>query len=267
MKHFYISFFTFLFSIGLYAQSVFINEIHYDNSGGDMNEGVEIAGPAGTDLTGWSIEFYNGTNGTVYSTLSLSGIIDDELASGLGAVSFLESGIQNGAPDGLALIDNMGSVVQFLSYEGVITATAGAASGTTSVDIGVSENGSTPIGESLQLTGVGEVYSDFSWTGPTFASLGTLNTGQTPTLSTKDIKLYSNISIFPNPTNTGYVNLDTKSNAIVKVVVYDVLGKQILSKSLNNTNKRLDVSNLKTGVYILKLSQNNNSTTKKLVIK
>ena len=35
--------------------TVFINEIHYDDntSTGDVNEGVEIAGPAGTDLTGW----------------------------------------------------------------------------------------------------------------------------------------------------------------------------------------------------------------------
>ena len=37
------------------AISVFINEIHYDNTGTDANEAIEIAGPAGTDLTGWSI--------------------------------------------------------------------------------------------------------------------------------------------------------------------------------------------------------------------
>jgi hypothetical protein len=34
---------------------VFINEIHYDNAGTDVGEGVEIAGTAGMDLTGWSI--------------------------------------------------------------------------------------------------------------------------------------------------------------------------------------------------------------------
>jgi len=38
---------------GLFAQTpVFINEIHYDNEGTEANEGVEVAGPAGTDLTG-----------------------------------------------------------------------------------------------------------------------------------------------------------------------------------------------------------------------
>ncbi len=34
------------------TSTVFINEIHYDNTSTDANEGVEIAGPAGTNLTG-----------------------------------------------------------------------------------------------------------------------------------------------------------------------------------------------------------------------
>ena len=37
-----------LFSSLLFSQSVFVNEIHYDNDGADISEGVEIAGPAGT---------------------------------------------------------------------------------------------------------------------------------------------------------------------------------------------------------------------------
>ena len=43
--------------------AVFINEIHYDNGGTDTGEAIEIAGPAGTDLTGWSLVLYNGSNG------------------------------------------------------------------------------------------------------------------------------------------------------------------------------------------------------------
>ena len=43
--------------------TVFINEIHYDNVGTDAGEAIEIAGPAGTDLTGWSVVLYNGSNG------------------------------------------------------------------------------------------------------------------------------------------------------------------------------------------------------------
>ena len=56
------------------AQTVFINEIHYDNTGTDAGEAIEIAGPAGTNLTGWSVVLYNGANGLVYDTDTLSGL-------------------------------------------------------------------------------------------------------------------------------------------------------------------------------------------------
>lgn len=155
---------------------VFINEIHYDNSGADIGEGVEIAGPAGTDLTGWSIALYNGNGGGVYSTINLSGVIPDQ-DDGYGTLEFFQSGIQNGAPDGLALVDASGNVVQFLSYEGTLTATDGPAAGLTSEDIGVAENGS-PEGFSLQLSGTGFVYDDFTWEAPRDENFGAVNAGQ-----------------------------------------------------------------------------------------
>ena len=64
---------------------VFINELHYDNDGTDVGERVEVAGVAGTDLTGWSIVLYNGTGGGPYATLPLSGVIADE-GGGYGAL-------------------------------------------------------------------------------------------------------------------------------------------------------------------------------------
>ena len=155
-----------------------INEIHYDDNSTDDNEAVEIAGPAGTNLSGWTIILYNGNGGASYATISLSGTIDDE-GSAYGALNFMQAGIQNGAPDGLALVDGFNNVIQFLSYEGSFTATDGAASGMTSTDIGVSESSSSSEGLSLQLIGTGNSYSDFSWTGSTTHSRGNINSGQT----------------------------------------------------------------------------------------
>ena len=43
--------------------AVFVNEIHYDNAGTDAGEAIEVAGPAGTDLTGWTLVLYNGKAG------------------------------------------------------------------------------------------------------------------------------------------------------------------------------------------------------------
>ena len=154
-----------------------INEIHYDNAGSDTNEFVEIAAPAGTDLSGWSLLAYNGNGGTVYKTVNLSGVIANQL-SGYGVLAFDFSGLQNGAPDGVALVDNTGSVVQFISYEGNLTASNGAAAGMASTDIGVSETSSTPVGHSLQVSGTGPQYSDFNWQSAQSHSKGLVNTGQ-----------------------------------------------------------------------------------------
>ena len=168
----------------LSAISVWINEIHYDNSGGDVGEFVEIAGVAGTDLSLYSLLLYNGSNGESYGNISLSGLVPDE-SNGFGALSFTKSGIQNGSPDGLYLSGPSAS--QFLSYEGSFTATNGAANGLMSIDIGLGETSSTLVGQSLQLSGFGTTYSDFSWTGPTSASPGALNANQSfprPTSST-----------------------------------------------------------------------------------
>jgi len=156
----------------------FINELHYDNTGGDTGEAVEVAGPAGTDLTGWSIVLYNGNGGAFYDTINLSGTIPDQ-DSGYGTLSFARAGIQNGAPDGLALVDASNTVVQFLSYEGSFTAVGGPADGMTSTDIGVSESGSGAVGNSLQLTGTGTTYDDFTWAGEATNTFGAINTGQT----------------------------------------------------------------------------------------
>ena len=162
------------------AISVFINEIHYDNTGTDAGEAIEIAGPAGTNLSGWSLVLYNGAGGAPYDTKALSGIIPNQQA-GFGTLSFTYpvNGIQNGSPDGMALVDAASNVVQFLSYEGTFTAVGGPANGMLSVDIGVSENGTEPLGRSLQLTGAGQFYEDFTWNPPAVASFGAVNTGQT----------------------------------------------------------------------------------------
>jgi hypothetical protein len=159
------------------ATEVWINELHYDNSGSDIGEFVEIAGTANTNLSGWKILAYNGSNGTFYKTTNLSGTINNQ-QNGFGTKSFNISGLQNGAPDGLALIDDAGNVVQLLSYEGTFTATNGDASGVTSTNIGVSETSSTSVSHSLQLSGNGQMYSDFTWQSAASNTAGSVNNGQ-----------------------------------------------------------------------------------------
>jgi hypothetical protein len=159
--------------------TVFVNEIHYDNAGADTGEAIEVAGPAGTDLAGWSLVLYNGNGGGAYRTTSLTGVVPDQL-DGHGVLSFdyPADGVQNGPPDGVALVDEAGTVVQFLSYEGSFTATGGPATGLVSTDIGVEETSTTPAGSSLALTGTGLSYGDFRWAATAASSFGAVNPGQ-----------------------------------------------------------------------------------------
>jgi endonuclease/exonuclease/phosphatase family metal-dependent hydrolase len=161
------------------AQQVFINEFHYDNSGTDENEGIEIAGPAGTLLSDYEIVLYNGNGGAPYGgTLRLSGVIPNQ-SGGAGAVWFGLTGIQNDN-DGMVLVHwPSATVVQRISYEGSFTAVGGAANGQVLPDIGVAETSGTSVTQSLQLTGTGTQLSQFTWAGPRSASRGSLNAGQT----------------------------------------------------------------------------------------
>jgi endonuclease I len=158
--------------------AVWINEIHYDNAGTDAGEFFELAGSAGLSLTGWSIVAYNGSNGAPYATVPLVGTLPDQ-AGCAGALSFPLAGLQNGSPDGLALLDAEGAIVEFLSYEGTFTALSGPASGRTSVDIGVAEPSDSPIGFSLGRAGSGSAAASFPWQPPAVSSPGLLNAGQT----------------------------------------------------------------------------------------
>ncbi len=156
-KHLLI--FSLTIALGLVASSsasrILINEIHYDNAGGDVGEFVEIGVPAGTALMDVTVTLYNGSGGAMYN----SATADTFTAGSTGVIIggsphdlfvWNPSSIQNGAPDGLA-VDLAGSPVEFLSYEGSFSATDGAASGTMSTDIGVAETSGSPIGGSLQL--------------------------------------------------------------------------------------------------------------------
>jgi predicted extracellular nuclease len=146
---------------------VFISELHYDNDGTDIGEAIEVQAPAGADLSGWQLVLYNGNGGTVYGTTALSGVVPE---AGVVVQTYPVNGIQNGSPDGVALVDPAGALVEFLSYEGAFTGVGGVADAVTSTDIGVSEPSSTPVGQSLQKV-------DGVWTGPAASSFGAVNSG------------------------------------------------------------------------------------------
>ena len=93
-----------------------------------------------------------------------------------------------------------------------------------------------------------------------------LNIAQTfnETLSTNSMSINTDFSIYPNPSNVGYVNISSNESETIQVNVYDILGKQVINAAV--ASGRLDVSTLNTGVYIVKLTQGTATTTKKLIV-
>ncbi|UPS92266.1 MULTISPECIES: lamin tail domain-containing protein [unclassified Bizionia] len=84
------------------------------------------------------------------------------------------------------------------------------------------------------------------------------------TLST-DSFTSTTFNVYPNPSTNGFVNISSPSAEAISVNVYDVLGKNVLNHTISNNS--LNVSSLNSGLYILRITQNGNSVTKKLVIK
>lgn len=163
------------------AANVWINEIDYDQVGTDHDEFIELAGVTSTSLVGWSLVFYNGNGGAQYDSIELNDtFVLTEQQNGMGTLAISAPGLQNGNPDGIALVDNNGVVVQFLSYGGSFTASGGLADGIMSTDVGITD--SNQMDGSLALNGTGHSYEDFSWgleTQNIIGTRGSINGGQT----------------------------------------------------------------------------------------
>lgn len=167
------------------SAEVFINELHYDNAGADTGEAIEIIATAGENLSGYRVWLYNGSNTPNAAKQYGNHAVPAPQSRNCGAnvaiatVAFPRDGLQNGSADGIALVDGAGNVVQFISYEGAITAADGPAAGETSRNLPVSESANAPVGTSLQLTGSGSTSADFQWAPSSTQTFGACNTGQT----------------------------------------------------------------------------------------
>ena len=89
------------------------------------------------------------------------------------------------------------------------------------------------------------------------------------TLSTTDVNLDNSITLYPNPSN-GKITIE-KGNTLElsNATVYSILGAKVASFDLStmNTSKILDLTNLKSGIYMIKiLGKDGAITTKKIII-
>ncbi|WP_273568265.1 T9SS type A sorting domain-containing protein [Maribacter halichondriae] len=71
--------------------------------------------------------------------------------------------------------------------------------------------------------------------------------------------------LYPNPVTTGKVYIQTAADAPKKVLIFDVLGTQVLETTI--LGSELNVSDLDAGVYVLRVFEKDKVATRKLIIK
>lgn len=75
----------------------------------------------------------------------------------------------------------------------------------------------------------------------------------------------SGLNVYPNPVTNGVLFVTSDNNDTKSVAIFDVLGKQVVKTTVNNQG--INVANLNAGVYIVKITENGKTATRKLVIR
>ncbi len=86
----------------------------------------------------------------------------------------------------------------------------------------------------------------------------------------EDVAFKNSISLFPNPNNGQFeVNFNTRKDADVTIDIIDIVGKTIQSQSLKNLNgfvkKPIDIKNFSKGIYLMNLTFEGKTYTKRFI--
>ncbi|NHN27030.1 T9SS type A sorting domain-containing protein [Flavobacterium jejuense] len=90
------------------------------------------------------------------------------------------------------------------------------------------------------------------------------NTKSNPSTSKTQELSIEGLTIYPNPVSNGKIYITSKLGLEKKVEIFDVLGKKVFEAIV--TTKEVNISALNTGVYIVKVKEEEASATRKLII-
>jgi len=72
------------------------------------------------------------------------------------------------------------------------------------------------------------------------------------------------LKVYPNPVSNGILNVESNLNNEKTISIFDVLGKEVIrTTTLNST---INIANLNSGIYIVKITEGEKTATKKLVV-
>ena len=102
----------------------------------------------------------------------------------------------------------------------------------------------------------------------------------TPTMTVDEVEIFTNptqflgniefneisgLKVYPNPVTGGKLFIETTSNDEKGVIVYDVLGKQILNTT--TISNSINIESLKPGIYFAKINENGKTAVAKFIVK
>ena len=244
-----------------------INEVHYDPAS-------DITGDANGDGTRDSaedefIEFYNDSNASLdisgYTisdgaelrhTFPASTIIPANkmlvvFGGGNPTGSFGSSTVQT-ASEGELNLSNSGDVITIENTNGDVVLIY------SSSDTGINHGSNQSVTRSPDFTGSFVLHTDAN--SALLFSPGLLIDG------TLSINTFSKeeLSIFPNPVNNGIVTIKSSISGDKKIKLYDITGRIVKQQILNS--ETLSLQTLTSGVYLLKVSIADKTSTTKLLI-
>jgi len=86
-------------------------------------------------------------------------------------------------------------------------------------------------------------------------------------LAVDQVDFLKDLAVFPNPlTNSFILQIDGQKLENTQIQIFNVIGKKVFEKS-NLISKTIDVSELNSGIYILKITNGNQQKTIKLIKK
>ena len=76
---------------------------------------------------------------------------------------------------------------------------------------------------------------------------------------------FNAIGVYPNPVlkSNPYVTIMSKSSLPINVTIYSIIGKQVYKETI--TDNHINISQLQTGIYLMKISQGESMFNKKII--
>ncbi|MFT5257954.1 MAG: hypothetical protein ACI8VJ_001107 [Polaribacter sp.] len=270
-KNYFFTLMLIIFTSLTYGQIV-INEIDADQTGTDTEEFIELLWTPNTALDGYVVVLFNGSDDKSYMSYDLDGKTTDanglfvlattSIASGSDIDMGADNKVQNGA-DAVAVY--LGDDTDFPNDTVIST--------TDLIDALV--YGTSDSDDAGLLTGFGlSIQYDENLNGNKDTESIQRKSDGTYEVKEPSMRVLSvlrnqikGFETYPNPVTNKEFTISSSSNSVKEIVVFNVIGKKVLTTRFSGFKSTIDVAAIGSGIYILKVMEAGKISTKKLVIR